>query len=183
MSPSKKDRRRTRSRDASKGTPSAAVEWALAFYMTKDCRVPAREFLSDCPGPVREMLLAILVAVRDAPPPSFPPSGMWHAMHGEMKGLYEARDAHDGRLYRVFCILDGQASEHGLDAKVIVLVCGGAKRVRSAIGRQRVSGGPQIPHGLPDDATDRAANGHPGKPAKDLSSMNLYVMVPGPIRR
>jgi hypothetical protein len=133
MSPSKKDRSRARSRDASKGTPPAAADWALAFYMTKDGRVPAREFLSDCPGPVREMLLAILVAVRDAPPPSFPPSGMWHAMHGEMKGIYEARDAHDGQLYRVFCILDSQASEHGLDAKVIVLVCGGAKRVRSVM--------------------------------------------------
>jgi hypothetical protein len=34
------------------------------------------------------MLLAILVAVRDAPPPAFPPSNMWHAMHGDMKGLH-----------------------------------------------------------------------------------------------
>lgn len=94
---------------------------------------PPQEFLRDCPRPVREMLLAILVAVRDAPPPSFPPSGMWHAMHGKMKGFYEARDAHDGRLYRVFCILDSQASEHGLDAKVIALVCGGTKRMRNAM--------------------------------------------------
>lgn len=133
MSPSKKDRRSARSSEARTGASRAGVGWALAFYMTKDGRVPAREFLGDCPRPVREMLLAILVAVRDAPPPSFPPSGMWHAMHGEMKGFYETRDAHDGKLYRVFCILDSQASEHGLDAKVIALVCGGAKRVRNAM--------------------------------------------------
>lgn len=107
------------------------MKWALAFYMTKDGRVPAREFLQDCPQPAREMLLAILVAVRDAPPPSFPPSGMWHAMHGDMKGFHEARDAHDGRLYRVFCVLDSRAHTHGLDAKVITLVCGGVKRVRN----------------------------------------------------
>ncbi len=133
VSPSKKDRRRAKPRAASTGAPAATIEWALAFYMAKDGRVPAREFLRDSPGPVREMLLAILVAVRDAPPPSFPPSGMWHAMHGEMKGFHEARDAHDGRLYRVFCVVDSQAPGHGLDAKVVALVCGGAKRVRSAM--------------------------------------------------
>ena len=55
-------------------------------------------------------------------------------MHGEMKGFYEARDAYDGQLYRLFCILDRQAPEHGLDARAIVLVCGGSKRARSAMG-------------------------------------------------
>jgi hypothetical protein len=79
------------------------------------------------------MLLAIMVAVREAPPPSFPPSKMWHAMHWEMKGFYEARDEHDGQLYRVFCVLDSQAPEHGLDAKALTLICGGAKKVRSAM--------------------------------------------------
>jgi hypothetical protein len=81
------------------------------------------------------MLLAIVVAVRDAPPPSFPPSKMWHVMHGEMKGFYEARDEHDSRLYRVFCVLDSQAPEHGLDAKALTLICGGAKPVRSPMGK------------------------------------------------
>jgi DNA-binding phage protein len=38
---------------------------------TGDGGAPAQEFLLDCPQPVREMLLAILVAVRDAPPPAF----------------------------------------------------------------------------------------------------------------
>ncbi len=47
-----------------------------------------------------------------------------------MKGFYEARDEHDGQLYRVFCVLDSQALEHGLDAKALTLICGGAKPVR-----------------------------------------------------
>ncbi len=33
----------------------------------------------------------------------------------------------------VFCVLDSQAPEHGLDAKVVALICGGVKRVRSAM--------------------------------------------------
>jgi hypothetical protein len=51
----------------------ALTRWSLAFYRTAKDAVPAREFLLGCPQSVREMLLAILVAVRDAPPPSFPP--------------------------------------------------------------------------------------------------------------
>jgi hypothetical protein len=79
------------------------------------------------------MLLAIVVAVRDAPPPSFPSSKLWRAMHSTMKGLYEVRDEHAGRLYRVFCVLDSQAPVHALDAKAIVLVCGGEKKIRSVM--------------------------------------------------
>src|SRR5665213_1680454 len=105
MSPSKKDKRRAQSRAATgaASVPAAITKRSLAFYRTSEDTAPAREFLLGCPQPVREMLLAIVVAVRDAPPPSFPPSKMWHVMHGEMKGFYEARDEHDGQLYR--CLL------------------------------------------------------------------------------
>jgi hypothetical protein len=113
------------------GRSLAVVKWSLAFYRTAKGLAPACGFLIGCPQPVREMLLAIVVAVRDAPPPSFPPSKMWHVMHGEMKGFYEARDEHDGQLYRMFCVLDSQAPEHGLDAKALALICGAAKPVRS----------------------------------------------------
>jgi len=135
VSPSKKDKRRAKARETTTSTSgaSAVTRWALAFYRTAEGGVPAREFLLNCPQPVREMLLAIVVAVRDAPPPSFPPSRMWHAMHGEMKGFHEARDEHDGQLYRLFCVVDSQAPEHGLDARVLALICGGVKRSRSAM--------------------------------------------------
>jgi hypothetical protein len=54
-------------------------------------------------------------------------------MHAEMKGFHEARDEHRGRLYRLFCVLDNNASDRGLDAKVVALIFGGVKRVRSAM--------------------------------------------------
>jgi hypothetical protein len=135
--PSKKDKRRAKARGAggAASVSSATKQWSLAFYRTAKDIAPAREFLLGCPQPVREMLLAIVVAVRDAPPPSFPPSKMWHVMHGEMKGFYEARDEHDGQLYRMFCVLDSQAPEHGLDAKAFTLICGGAKLVRSPMDK------------------------------------------------
>ena len=137
MSPSKKDKRRAQARAATgaASAPAAITKWSLAFYRTAKDTTPAREFLLGCPQPVREMLLAIVVAVRDAPPPSFPPSKMWHVMHREMKGFYEARDEHDSWLYRLFCVLDSQAPEHGLDAKALTLICGGAKQVRSPMGK------------------------------------------------
>lgn len=137
MSPSKKNKRRAKARGAAgvNSVPSATTRWSVAFYRTAKDTAPARKFLLGCPQPVREMLLAIVVAVRDAPPPSFPPSKMWHVMHGEMKGFYEARDEHDGQLYRVFCVLDSQAPEHGLDAKALTLICGGAKPVRSPMDK------------------------------------------------
>lgn len=137
MSPPKKAKRRAKARDGTgvHSVSSTATKWSVAFYRTAKGTAPARKFLLDCPQPVREMLTAIVVAVRDAPPPSFPPSKMWHVMHGEMKGFYEARDEHDGQLYRVFCVLDSQAPEHGLDAKALTLICGGAKPVRSPMDK------------------------------------------------
>jgi hypothetical protein len=57
--------------------------------MHSDHVVPAIEFLSRCPVGAR--IEAIVEAVRAFPPPSFPPSQMWHVMSGEMKGLYEIR--------------------------------------------------------------------------------------------
>ena len=136
MSPSKKDKRRAKA-SGGNGARSAATAvsgWAVAFYKTAGHAVPARQFLVEVPQSVREMLLAIVVAVGDAPPPSFPPSKMWHAMHGRMKGFHEARDEHDGKLYRLFCVVDSQAPEHGLDAKVVALISGGIKPVRTAMG-------------------------------------------------
>jgi hypothetical protein len=105
----------------------------VAFYRTRNGEVPARTFLEGCPQPVLEMLLAIVVAVRDAPPPAFPSSNMWHVMHGDMKGIHEARDEHRGELYRLFCVVDRQAPEHGLDAPTVALISGGVKPARSAM--------------------------------------------------
>jgi hypothetical protein len=130
VSPSKKNKKKSSKAAANGDAKAASVAqgWALAFYKTQKGAVPARGFLLSCPSEVRQMLLAILVAVRDAPPPSFGASNMWHAMHEEMKGFHEARDEHDSYLYRVFCVLDSKAPEHGLDAKAVALISGGVKK-------------------------------------------------------
>jgi hypothetical protein len=101
--------------------------WDSIFWMPEPNVVPARDWLFTVPKPVRIMMVAILDSVRDGPPPAFPPSQYWHAMHGLMSGLYEARDAHDGMLYRLFCVLDRKAPEHGLPRPAIAILCGGIK--------------------------------------------------------
>jgi hypothetical protein len=80
-----------------------------------------------CPVGVRAELLATVVAVRQAPPPAFRGGLRWQVMHGEMNGIYEARDRLEKSLYRLFCLLDRTGTDHGLDRPSIVLLCGGVK--------------------------------------------------------
>lgn len=108
-------------------------DWIAAFYMEADGTVPAKEFLDACPTPVRAELPATVVAVRDAPPPSFPPSGRWTVMRDDMKGFHEARDRHEKELYRLFCVLDRDAADHGAEGPAVVLVSGGIKPTGTAM--------------------------------------------------
>lgn len=56
---------------------------------------------------------------------------MWEAMHGPMRGFYEARTrGPDRRLYRLFCLLERDAP--GLDGPTIVVIDGLSKRNSSA---------------------------------------------------
>lgn len=107
------------------------VSWTAEFYLHSDRAVPAIDFLSRCP--VAERIEAIVEAVRSFPPPSFPPSQMWHAMSGDMKGLYEIRVRHRQTLHRLFCILDANGAKHGLSGPALVLVSGGTKGISRAM--------------------------------------------------
>jgi hypothetical protein len=87
---------------------------------------PAETFLLSCPDSVAQDLFAIIDAVAASPPPQFTGGGMWEAMHGSMRGYYEARTrGPDGRLYRLFCLLEREAP--GLDGPTIVVIDGLAK--------------------------------------------------------
>ncbi len=56
---------------------------------------------------------------------------MWEAMHGTMKGYYEARTrGPDRHLYRLFCFLEREGP--GLDRSSIVIICGLSKPHGSA---------------------------------------------------
>ena len=62
------------------------MAWGIVYYRTADDRVPAERFLDSCPSKVEATILAVLEAVRAAPPPAFSGGGKWEAMRGAMGG-------------------------------------------------------------------------------------------------
>jgi hypothetical protein len=129
------------------------LKWIAVYYREGSTRVelteeqiaagtspdpaPARAFLNALPLSPRAGLRATIVAVRDRPPPSFPTgSQAWRLMHKpakkgdvDMSGIFEARDRHQRKLYRLFCVLDSRAPEHGLAAAALVMLSGTVKKV------------------------------------------------------
>lgn len=91
-----------------------SVRWGVAYYRAADGSIPADDFLDRCPTKVEATILAVLEAVRSAPPPAFSGGGKWEAMHGSMAGYYEIRVTGPGRKhYRLFCLL-----ENGIDQEL-----------------------------------------------------------------
>jgi hypothetical protein len=128
---------------AGRSAKKPELPWAASFYVEEGGAVPAREALnaSEVPQAVRLALLARVVAVRDHPPLSFPTgSPIWSVMSRDpqrgkvdMSGIFEVRDKHGPLLYRLFCLLDSEAGEHGVDARLLVLLSLGIKRERTAM--------------------------------------------------
>jgi len=94
--------------------------------------VPGRDFLDACPKSVRAKLVAIISAVAGAPPPTFSGGGKWEAMHGDMKGFYEARtDGENREHFRLFCVLEREGASVGLGGPSLVIITGGRKSFRT----------------------------------------------------
>lgn len=108
---------------------ASGAGWCVEFFREpKSGRCPALEFLDAVPDPVEGELLATLDAVEGTEPPFAFRGGLrWHAMKDEMGGFYEARDEHDGILYRLFVRFDRDAP--GLPHNAIVVIDGGHKPV------------------------------------------------------
>jgi hypothetical protein len=134
----------TRKRRRAPRTAEKQLPWVASYYVEEDGSVPARDALyaGDMPRAVRIALLARVVAVRDYPPPSFPTgSPIWSLMSRDpqkgkvdMSGINEIRDKHGPLLYRLFCVLDSEASEHGVeDARVLALLSLGIKPDRTTM--------------------------------------------------
>ena len=109
------------------------MEWGVVYYRQADGQVPAEAFLDSCPTKVEATLLAVLEAVRAAPPPAFSGGGKWEAMHGAMAGYYEIRVTGPGRRhYRLFCLLDNgteqELAERGFDRPQIAVINGMVKQ-------------------------------------------------------
>jgi Txe/YoeB family toxin of Txe-Axe toxin-antitoxin module len=96
--------------------------------------VPALEFLRACPTKVEAMIVAVVKAVADAPPPAFSGGGKWEAMHGEMGGFYEIRvDGPKRRHYRLFCLLERDGAAVGLGGPCLVLLTGKDKAFQTVL--------------------------------------------------
>ena len=109
------------------------MEWGIVYYARPGGSVPAEDFLDACPAKVEATILAVLQAVRNAPPPAFSGGGKWEAMHGKMAGYYEVRVTGPGRRhYRAYCRLDNgsadELAERGFDRPQIVVINGLVKK-------------------------------------------------------
>jgi|SRR4051812_46449463 hypothetical protein len=114
------------------------MSWGIVYYKDAKERVPADDFLSECPTKIEATILAVLEIVRDAPPPQFSGGGKWEAMHGSMGGYYEIRVTGPSRAqYRLFCILDNgtpeQLAARGFDAPQIAVITGVVKPTRTVL--------------------------------------------------
>jgi hypothetical protein len=104
------------------------IEWIPVWYRDPSSgAIPALEFLRDVPMPVRENLLAIREAVRFSGGPHRWRDTTTHAlMHGDLDFMYEARDRHGQRLYRLFMVWDRATGD-------LILVDGLSKENGSSI--------------------------------------------------
>lgn len=132
--PPKKRRAKTPPPRRPAATPAV---WQPAYYQQADETVPARDWLlsDDVPDEVRRELLTTIAAVVKVGPPRFPKgTPRWSIMrkskeHGgvDMSGICEARDKHTFTLYRLFCVMDRDADQHGLSLPSLVLLDGAIK--------------------------------------------------------
>ena len=116
--------------------PLAPRPWRDGFFVAADGRKPAEGWLLELPAKPAAEVIAVITAVRDAPPPAFAGGGKWEAMHGEMAGIYEVRCRQGGQLHRLFCLLD----RNHPDGPALVILDGDSEPNRDA--RVRLSAGP-----------------------------------------
>jgi hypothetical protein len=106
------------------------MPWSVVYYKTAAEEVPGLDFLLRCPTKTRAKIVAVLEAVRGAPPPAFSGGGMWEAMSASMGGYYEIRvtGPPNRSHYRLFCILDNGSRAHldacGFDEPKIAVING-----------------------------------------------------------
>lgn len=110
--------------------PPSEDAYDIVFYVHDDESMPAEDFLDSCPDSVQDDFAAILIAVATSPPHKFAGGGMWEAMHGDMKGWYEARKDFQRRHYRLFCLLDTKAEGR---AKPLLVVVDGRDKARGTV--------------------------------------------------
>lgn len=123
-------------------TPVPKQPWLVHFFKRHraDDRgesVPAMRFLQGCPSKVEAMMIAVVNAVAEAPPPAFSGGGKWEAMHGDMSGFYEVRvDGPQRHHYRLFCLLERDGGAVGLNGPSVVLITGKDKPFMTELSKR-----------------------------------------------
>jgi hypothetical protein len=80
------------------------------------------------------MMVAVVKAVAEAPPPTFSGGGKWEAMHGDMTGWYEVRvDGPKRHHYRLFCLLERDGARVGRGGPSLVPITGKDKPFRTEL--------------------------------------------------
>jgi hypothetical protein len=126
-------RRRVVAAPAVKPVPNASKSWDLLYYK-RDDRVgtrPGRIYLDGLSPRVRSLLVAIIKAVVDAPPPAYSGGGKWEVLSGRMAHYYQAKaDGFESgqRLhYRLFCLLERPTASNGLPGPCLIILDGMTK--------------------------------------------------------
>jgi len=112
----------------------------IVYYLSASGTAPARDFIATSPPKVRAHIIAVAIAVAQAPPKRFAGGGYWEAMHGTMTGWFEIRSDGPGKSihYRVFCLLDSVAA--GTTKPLLVLVNGLKKSKGSVFSEKEYRG-------------------------------------------
>lgn len=112
------------------------MSWGVVYYRDSDGEVPGEVFLDACPSKVEATILAVLEAIRAAPPPRFSGGGEWEAMHGAWAGT--TRSASQARVDAITdCSADLRMARRrswrrgGFDRPQIVVITGLSKQNRA----------------------------------------------------
>lgn len=96
--------------------------WLDCFFVNPVTgQKPAKRLLDRLHDQVAAEIIAVVLAVCEAPPPAFSGGGKWEAMHGKMAGFYEVRVRQGRWLYRLLCLLD----RNGPAGPTLVTLTGG----------------------------------------------------------
>ena len=74
--------------------PAWKGSWDVAFYEAPDGELPGLSWLHSFPVKVQKRMVAIITAVAQRPPPSFPASSNeWQVMHTDARPWWSSRAA------------------------------------------------------------------------------------------
>jgi hypothetical protein len=111
-------------------TRGQSTQWRIHFFQRHpqddpERDVPGRDFLNSCPEKVRTMMLAVVKAVAEAPPPRFAGGGKWEAMRDEMKGyLRGSRRRAEAASLPALCLLEQGDASLNLGGPSVVIITG-----------------------------------------------------------